>query len=695
MRYLDVQQDNGVAVIWLDQPGEKVNKLTRAFQLELSEVLDALEADPEVRALVFISRKPESFIVGADIAMLAELKTRAEAKNLVREGHALLQRLEAFPKPTVAAMHGAVAGGGLELALACSYRLASEHPKTKLSLPEVKLGLLPGLGGTQRLPRRIGLPQALTLLLSGKNVYPKRARKLGLIGATIHPYGLLEAAGRAARELAEGTRKPEPKRGHLWERTLLSLPVYRQAEARIKRRGGSYPAPYRVLEVVRTGLERGLGAGLEAEAAAFAELLFTPQFRALAHLFFAQEAARKNPFQGARKVKTVGVLGAGLMGAGIAEISARGGYEVLLKDRELGIAARGKKVIWQDLTERLGKGLSAFERDQLVERVTPLESYAPFTRADLVIEAVLEEIQVKQQVLREVEATGKESLIFASNTSSIPIRELAQISRRPEQVIGMHYFSPAQKMPLLEIIRTEQAPEWVLATAYAAGLKQGKTPIVVRDAPGFYVNRILAPYLDEALTLLAEGARIEAVDKAMVRFGFPVGPLKLLDEVGLDVSTKVTGVLAPFFAARGQRLTEVGQALKEAGLVGRKGGRGFYTYTAGRSAVNADIYRFFGASRREVAAETIQQRLLLALVNEAVCCLEEGVLASPRDGDVGAVFGLGFPPFLGGPFWYSDSRGAEDTVARLRGLEADRGARFKPAALLQQQAEEGGKFYPA
>ena len=697
VQYIEVSKDGGVATLWLDHPSERVNTLSQAMLGNFSALLDELETDLDTRAVVLISRKKDSFIVGADIKEFAAFETPEEVVGLIREGHALFNRIEAYPKPIVVAVNGPCVGGGLELALACTYILASTHKRTLFALPEVNLGLLPGLGGTQRLPRAVGLQKGLELMLTGKNVYAKPARKMGLVDALIHPQGLEAAARRAAMGLVNGSVKPRERKADLkttlLERTPLNRVVYSKSEEMVaKRTRGNYPAPSKIIQTVRTGMERGVAAGLEAEANAFAELVLTPESRALRHLFFAKNAAEKNPLAGqGREVNTVGVLGAGLMGSGIAQVSAQSGYDVLLKDMQLEVAAQGKGAIYKDVSKRVGKGATAFERDLTLNAVTPTADYDKFTAADLTIEAVLETLEVKQQVLRDVEAVAPSGHVFASNTSSIPIHKIAEASEHPESVVGMHYFSPVPKMPLLEIIKTEQTAPWALATATEVGLKQGKTIIVVGDKPGFYANRILAPYINEALMLLQEGAATEDIDTAMRDFGFPVGPLKLIDEVGLDVGAHVTSVLAPLFAERGTELVQL--ELNDPDLKGRKSGKGFYLYEQGKSSgVNTGMYTYFGgAERKSVAKRDIQERLSLAMVNEAAHTLQEGVIASPQDGDAGAVFGIGFPPFLGGPFFYLDELGAAKVIERLEALEAQHGLRFKPAELLREYA--GGKTF--
>lgn len=701
MTYFDVYTKNGVATVWLDSEGERVNTLSQPVLKAFGSLLDTLASDTAVEAVVLISRKKDSFIVGADIKEFAAFETREEVVKLIGEGHTLFNRVESFPKPILAAVHGACVGGGLELALACHYILATEHKRTLFALPEVNLGLLPGLGGTQRLPRAVGLQNGLELMLTGKNVYAKPARTMGLVDATIYPQGLLDAAKRAALGLVDGSVASKVRKTTLLETVLTKTPlnavVYSKATETVqKRTRGNYPAPPKIIETVRVGMERGVAAGLELEARNFAELVFTPESKALRHLFFAKNAAEKNPLkQEARKVGTVGVLGAGLMGAGIAQMSAQSGFGVLLKDRTLELTAKGKGSIYEDVSKRVGRGMTSFERDVVLGRVVLAADYTTFRGADLTIEAVLETLDAKQSVLREVEAVAPADHIFASNTSSLPIGDIAAASRRPETVLGMHYFSPVPKMPLLEIITTDQTADWVLATAIDVGLKQGKTVIVVGDKPGFYANRILAPYVNEALVLLQEGAGVDEVDAAMRDFGFPVGPLKLIDEVGLDVGAHVMQVMAPLFNERGISLVTLGDNVLNAGLKGRKSGRGFYRYEGGKGKeANPEIYTLLGTrERRTVPKSEIQERLSLAMVNEAVYTLQEGVIKAPGDGDVGAVFGIGFPPFLGGPFFYLNVQGANHVLARLERLEAQHGARFTPAALLRQYAEADRTFY--
>ncbi|MCC5913387.1 MAG: fatty acid oxidation complex subunit alpha FadJ [Balneolaceae bacterium] len=694
---------DGVAVVTLDTPGEKVNKLNEALIDEFSELLDRLESDDDLTGAVLMSGKPENFIAGADIEMFKTRETAEEMTELSQTGHDILLRVEKCKKPIVAGIHGSCMGGGTELALACHYRVVSDHNSTKIGLPEVKLGLLPGMGGTQRLPRLIGIQKALTYMLTGKNMYSYQAKKTGFANETVHQHAIKEAGIKAVKKLSK-KRGSNPDKRSLVEKLLEGNPLGRSiifSQALKKTMGqtkGNYPSPPKIIESVKHGYKNGFEKGLQNEARLFGELAVTPESRALVNLFFGMTDAKKIPNEDLKKdVKRIGVLGAGLMGSGITEVSIDDGYHVWLKDQSLENAAKGEGEIRKNLDKKVGKRiLSEFERDEKLSLIHPTDSYNGFDKVDLVIEAVFEDLDLKRKIVKEVEKHGSEKTIFASNTSSLPISEIAAEANHPENIIGMHYFSPVQKMPLLEIIKTDQTAEWVTATAYDVGIRQGKTVIVVNDGPGFYTTRILAPFMNEALLLMEEGASIEQLDKAMKQFGFPVGPMALFDEVGIDVGAHVAGVLSDKFEARGAKTSKKAAELVEAGYKGRKNGKGFYKYENGskKKEVNREIYTFFGGgNRKQFKDEEIQQRLSLVMVNEAVLCLQEDVLMSPVDGDLGAILGLGFPPFLGGPFRYIDREGAGEIVNRMNTLEKTQGARFKAADILREKAVKSEGFH--
>ncbi|NBC27486.1 MAG: fatty acid oxidation complex subunit alpha FadJ [Bacteroidetes bacterium] len=700
---LQTETIEGVVIITLDTPGEKVNKLNEALIGEFSGILDKLESDGDLTGAVLLSGKENNFIAGADIEMFKTRDTAEELSELSRTGQEILQRIEHSEKPVVVGIHGSCMGGGTELALASHYRIVSDHSDTQIALPEVKLGLLPGMGGTQRLPRLIGIQKALPYLLTGKNMYARHARRTGFADEVVHRHALKDAGIRAVNRL---TKKParHPDKRSMAEKALESNPLTRKvifSQARKQTMGktkGNYPAPFKIIESVEYGYKNGFEKGLKNESRLFGELAVTPESRALVELFFAMNQAKKNPFEKKKKeVKNMGVLGAGLMGSGIAQVSIEDGIHVWLKDQSLENAMKGEADIEENLKEKSAKKIiSRFQKDELMSRVHPTTSYEQFEQIDLVIEAVFEDLELKQQIVKEIETNAAEDTIFASNTSSLPISDIAAKAKRPEQVVGMHYFSPVQKMPLLEIIKTEATADWVLATAYDVGLRQDKTVIVVKDGPGFYTTRILAPFINEALLMLEEGASIQQLDKAMKQFGFPVGPVALLDEVGIDVGAHVAGVLSDTFEERGAKTSNKAAELVDAGYKGRKNNKGFYRYgsNSGEKEVNKEIYRFFGGTERKKFKDIeIQQRLSLVMVNEAIHCLEEGILQDPADGDLGAILGLGYPPFLGGPFRYVDREGAGTISDRMKILQTELGKRFTPADLLKNHAENGTRFH--
>jgi len=705
------RRDDGVAIIRIDVPGESVNTLRGSFAEELDAAIDAILGDSAIRAVVLASGKPDGFVAGADIKQLLHATSASEVAELSKKGQRALGRLEALDRPVLAAIHGACLGGGLELALACHGRVASTDNKTRLGLPEVQLGLLPALGGTQRLPKLVGAEAALELILTGKQLDARRALRLGLVDEVVPPAILLDVAVKLALGRTTGPAKAKSgaKRKALAEALLVKNPLGRavlfdQAKKKtLAKTHGNYPAAERILEVVRLGLSRGMSAGLGAESAAFGELAMSAEARELMGIFFAQNELKKDRGVAdasieARRVKRVAVLGAGLMGAGVAYVTAvNGKLPVRLKDRDERSLGRGMQHLNELFVERARtRRMSNFERDREAARITPTTSYDGFDGVDVVIEAVFEDLALKKTVLADTLANGGKNLIFASNTSSLPIGKIAEGSVAPERVVGMHYFSPVPKMPLLEIITTPQTAPWVTATAVELGKKQGKTVIVVRDGAGFYTSRILGPYLNEASFLLAEGVPVEAIDAALVRWGFPVGPVTLLDEVGIDVGAKVGKILHDAFGPRMAPPPSV-ERLIEDQRFGRKNGRGFYDYGSkkkGKREVDGSVYAVLGVEPKAgVPAVDIAERCVLQFVNEAVYCLGEGILRSARDGDIGAVFGLGFPPFRGGPFRYIDAVGAVELVRRMERHEKAHGERFRPAPLLAEYARENRKFY--
>jgi 3-hydroxyacyl-CoA dehydrogenase/enoyl-CoA hydratase/3-hydroxybutyryl-CoA epimerase len=711
---LSIELHDDVAVVILDLPNEPVNKITRGIRDEMREMFDRLERDDNIRGAVLMSGKADNFIAGADIDEFMTLRDAADAERLSREGQALIDRFEKSRIPFVAAIHGACLGGGLEATLACTWRIASDHPKTVLGLPEVQLGLIPGAGGTQRLPQIVGLRNALDMILKGKNVRAKKALQIGLVDELVHPAILKRIAIERARELGNGTRTRTKKSNGLVAKTTETLldgnPVGRNfvlkkaREATLKQTHGNYPAPLAAIDAITAGYEKGGAIGYREEARLFGEMAMTPESKQLIFLFFATTALKKDTglpegrSAPAQPIHKLGVIGSGFMGAGIASIAVQQGTKVRMKDADPGRVAKGFAAVNDVLRERLKrKQITKTQYNDMFSLLSGTVDYSGFANVDIVIEAVFEDLNVKHTVLREVEAVMPATAIFATNTSTIPIARIADASWRPERVVGMHFFSPVHKMPLLEVIVTPRTADSVVATVVAYGKALGKTVIVVNDGPGFYANRILSPYINEAGRLLDEGVSIEAIDEALVTFGFPVGPITLLDEVGLDIAGKAGQIMYDAFGARFTPSESIRRVI-EAGRYGRKSRRGFYQYDSSgkKGGVDPSVYDIFapGHARTELPADEIQRRTVYSMLNEAARCLEDKIIRSPRDGDIGAVFGIGFPPFRGGPFRYIDSIGVKELVDQLEELNGRFPGRFEPAQILLDMARSNARFYP-
>jgi len=708
MSAFTTSHDNGVAVISFNLPGEPVNKLSAAARVELEALLIGLRDRPDTRAVVLISGKPDNFIAGADIEEFTSLTSQDAAERLSFEGQETVSRVETFHKPIVAAIHGACLGGGLELALACHYRIATDNPKTQLGLPEVQLGLIPGAGGCQRLPRLIGARAALDMILAGRSERASKALRLGLVDEVV-PSSILrqvavDAANRLVRDGLPQRTRHGGVAGLMLDRTSPGRRlVYRAARRQVlKKTGGHYPAPLAALEAVRVGLEQGITAGLAEEHRAFGELAVGEVSRKLVQIFFATTALKKDDgvppgTATPRQIRRLAIVGSGFMGAGIAGTAVLNvEVDTRLNDADLARVGKGLNTAGKLLKERLDRRrLTRPQYQRLSALLSGSADYRGFNRADLVIEAVFEDLEVKRKVLSEVESVVRPDTIFATNTSTIPIRHIAELARRPERILGMHFFSPVERMPLLEVIPTAATAPDTLVTAVRFGRRMGKTVIVVADRPGFWVNRILSPYLNEAGHLLQEGVPIEVLDSTMTRFGFPVGPVALLDEVGLDVAEKAGSVMHEAF---GERMKPAGAMSRMLGAtrLGRKNGRGFYHYREGHKAgVDKSVYPLLGVRPTDANADLVERRLVYSMLNEAAMACSENVVRSARDADIGAIFGIGFPAFRGGPLRMIDDLGAGRVVETLYQLQEQFGERFRPAAALLDMSRRSGRYYPA
>jgi 3-hydroxyacyl-CoA dehydrogenase/enoyl-CoA hydratase/3-hydroxybutyryl-CoA epimerase len=696
----------GIGILRMDLPGETVNKLTRDSISEVEDLLNRIENEKGIKTVVLISGKKDNFIAGGDIKEFLKITSIDESRGLSLRVQEILNRIENSRVQFVAAIHGACLGGGLELALACKYRIATDDPKTVLGLPEVQLGLIPGAGGTQRLTRLVGIRHALDMILTGININSKQAKRIGLVDDIAPKEILFDIAKKQA--LLISLKKLKPRRpwiGNFRELLLEKNPfgrkiIFDKARKEIEKKTHNNIAPILALEAVEIGTNFGFKRGLHVESAHFGELLVSDVSRHLINIFLSTSAIKKdlviqNRDIRPKRVEKIGVIGAGFMGSGIAAISTDVGVTIRMKDKDGASVGTGLRAYHNYFAERYKRRtITKIEMEKRLNLISGVSDYTGFGRADLVIEAVFEDLELKQKVLEEVEPVMREDCIFASITSSIPIAQIGSHSRRPGNVIGMHFFSPVRRMPLLEITRTPNTSEQTIATALEFGKRLGKTPIVVKDGVGFYTTRILSPYINEAIHLLDEGAAIDDIDCAMVEFGFPVGPLMLLDEIGIDVGGKIAKIIHEAYGERLKPSLNMEKIVQDERM-GRKNKKGFYKYRNKTNEVDKSVYNLlpFRQAREHFSREEIQERLSLGMINEAVLCLEEGIIRSPRDGDIGAVMGLGFPAFLGGPFRYVDSVGARIVVNKLGNLTSRLSPRFTHSQILIDMAREGKKFY--
>jgi len=702
-----ITDEQKIVTVWLDLPGKPVNTCSPQLLADLAQVLDSIERD-QPAGVIFASAKARSFNAGADLFEIRKM-TREQVSKYLGDGQALFNRISSLPMPTVAAINGDALGGGCELALACTYRVAADEGSISIGLPEVKIGLIPAWGGSTRLPRMLGLTKALPILLAGQTLPPRKAMKRGLVDEVVRPEALLSAARRLI------VSRPPPRRPGMLDRIAVRIPKLRNriltAAQRKTREAtyGNYPAPLKLIDVVREGFERGAAAGFNAERCALSELTDTDATRNLMRLFFLRQGAKKWAGEQVRaqpaEVKYAAVVGGGTMGAGIVHSLIRAGIQVRLLEADANALSAGLGRVKRLLDDDVAAGrLDKLTARHAFNRVAPSIDWTGLGLADLVIEAVVEKMEVKQDVFARLDKLTRPDCVLATNTSSLRVNTIAQATQRPNRVIGLHFFNPVNKMPLVEVVRGDASDDQSLATAVALAARIGKTPVVVNDAPGFVVNRVLIPYLREAMAVAIEGTPIPMIDEAMKRWGMPMGPFELLDEIGLDVAAYVLKSLA-----RGSDESVLPPALEQAiqrGWLGKKSGRGFYIHAKSKrkSKVlrqNDELARMLASnppptpqptpqdeSHKLAAMQEIQWRLVLPMVNETAKLLEEDVIQSTDAIDLATVFGLGLAPFRGGLVQFANTVGAEEIVRRLDELSSRHGSRFAPSVHLRELAEQ-------
>ncbi|MET0262224.1 MAG: 3-hydroxyacyl-CoA dehydrogenase NAD-binding domain-containing protein, partial [Rariglobus sp.] len=674
-RQIDAQ---GICTLTFDREGSSANVFDRVTLGQLDALLASLENEPGLRGVIIASAKDKIFIAGADLHEFVRSPDPEALGNIVDMGHRVFTRLQQLSVPSVAAIHGACLGGGCELALACDWRVASTGKSTKIGLPETQLGILPAWGGSVRLPALIGLPAALGIILPGRQLVGAQALKVGLVDEVAHPEYLLASARRL---LARGKRTVSSPAffSHTPFKQIVAAKARRDV---LKKTRGHYPAPLKALAVCTASLGHSLEYGFELEKAAFLELIRTPECRNLLSVFFLQERAKKLPAPAdstVRPVKRVAVVGAGVMGAGIAQWTSARGFPVVLKDVAPDALARGLRTIETTYREAAKRRVfTVAEATAGFDRITPAHTDLPLKAIDLVIEAAVEKLEAKQAIFRDLESRVRADTVLATNTSALSIDSIAQSLAHPERVIGLHFFNPVHRMQLVEIVKGPRTSADTLATALQFTKSIGKLPVIVNDSPGFLVNRILMPYLVEAVRLFREGHAPATIDKSMLDFGMPMGPLRLADEVGIDVALHVAKDLeqrlphaAPLDDTLARMLTQK--------WLGKKSGTGFYVHEKGATHAkpnpHLDLLRTSSAPRNS-SPETLQDRLVLIMINEAARCLDEGVVTSPEDVDFGMILGTGWAPFRGGPLRYADTLGASAVVSKLDALARDAGPHF-------------------
>jgi 3-hydroxyacyl-CoA dehydrogenase/enoyl-CoA hydratase/3-hydroxybutyryl-CoA epimerase len=710
----------GIRQLLIDVPDKSVNVLNARVMADFDAALDRVADDQTVKLLIVNSGKPASFVAGADLHEFTRIGNSEEAMELSGRGQRLFDRLAGLPIPSMAVINGPCLGGGLELALACDYRVALDRPSTQFVFPEVELGLLPGWGGTQRAPRVVGLERALEMILGAKRVGAQEALRWGLVDAVaLTREKLLDVINDwALRVMVRGKAERAALPGRTWRQRLLESHsfgrngLFRAAEKQLaKRVPDDMPAPAEALEAVRIGVKQGMEAGLQCEREAAGRLAVTSACRNLVNLYFLRERARKQPGEETTPIRRVGVVGAGIMGAGIAQLAALKDCEIVVQEVNMTALGAGlmriKELIDKAVERRM---ITPAEAAKCLEGMRGTTTYDGFDKVDLVIEAAIEEPEAKKAIFRELEKRTSADALLATNTSSLSVTGLQEGMTHPERIAGLHFFNPVHKMPLVEVVSAPGTPERVARRLASFAVRLGKTPVLVRDSPGFVVNRVLMPYLGEAVLLAAQGLSAVLIDKAMRQFGMPMGPMELLDQIGLDVAAHVGRSLQSFASGRYSPMafdpTSIFEQMVRNGWLGQKNGKGFYTYKGKKRSVHAGAMALLPGSLEgdaspilsglpaSAAMHEARERMVLAMVNEAAACLGEGIVSAAEDVDLAMIMGAGWAPHRGGPLRYTDDRMLPKVLQGLNELAARLGPRFVPCAELRGRAEREDGFYP-
>lgn len=707
--------DDGIAELEFDVQGSKVNVLNSSFMEDLETLLSGPALDPSIKAMVITSRKPGIFIAGADLHEIYRITSYGDALEKSGRGQAVISRIEKLPYPTVCVINGACLGGGLELCLAATFRIVTDGEKTKLGLPETTLGLIPGFGGTWRLPKIAGLANALDMILSGRQVSGPAALKSGLADACYAQAFVDDKTAEFVRTILDPAKRTAILKKRR-KKTLYAILtegnpfgrffVYRFARSGILRKTrGFYPAAVAALDAVRKNFGRSQRRALETERRLFSGMATTDIAKKLIGIFFIGEELKKAYSDAApggdfaAQVRYAGVTGAGKMGGAIAWLLSYRDIDVRMKDLTLKNLANGYKAareIYAQL-ERLKK-IESRVSGLKMHRITSATDYSGFDRSDFVIEAVAEDLGIKKEVYAGLEKVLRDDAVIATNTSSYSLKSLSEGMAHPERFVGMHFFNPVNRMHLVEIVRGETTSEPALHKAVALARRLGKIPVVIGDCNGFLVNRILMAYLTEAVHLLEEGADFTLIDRAIYDWGMPMGPFALLDEIGIKIGFKVASILLEAYPARAAGSVLFSKLGAIESLGGRSAGRGFFLYGKGGKKPNPEIRRILRENGvvpdKSIREKQVVDRCVLRMINESSLCLEEKIIDDPGFLDLAMIHGTGFPPFRGGVLKYADSIGIDNVVKGLESLESVHGARFKPSRMLGEMKTGNRRFYP-